>query len=729
MKIKLCLLLLFSLLMSNIQAQIPTNNLLASYEFNGDLSDGIGSSDLTGGSVPFIADRLGNANAAINVNTTQLLGYNYTGTINQMTIGFWAAFNPTSPSTERVFQFYDSSGDGFRFEYDRVNGLMTMTVNTVTGAQFSNNSVLTTTASNQWHHFTITINKTPSSLNTKVYIDGSQRNDFSINVTTGGNNIFSGGAQLNISPIGGNSPQAYRGLLDDIYLYDRELSSSEVNALYIGNSVNGVKYVDINATGNNNGTSWADAYTDLNSLLSNLSEGDEIWVAKGVYNPGSSSSNDYFINQDNVKIYGGFAGTETDLSDRDLSLIHTTNQTIFSGDISGNDDSNVTYNNSTRSENSLKVFTLTGNNVLFDGFTIADGYADGTAGNNRFGAGVYLVENSVTVFTAENCIFKDNVSYWGAGIYFNPQFNSSLRLNACVFENNLSGHGASFYALPADGTTMNIQITNSLFNGNRSEDDTSMGRTGLGAPAGWVRAFFNNSRTNLTLVNNTFVNNSIQVTGVGTDLPVFGIARKDTNTAVSTFNIANNIFWGNTSNGGTTSLAIGRVLEELPVDGTDIFHTINEEGFTNLSNPGTNNSTINPNLTSDFKLQSSSTAAINTGLNGQLPAGIILDLAGNTRTIGSNIDIGAYEYDASLSTTDLQNDATVRLYPNPADNIVYIDAKNVIEKIEVYSILGKKVLSKKSTNEIQIRNLKPGIYLIKMRDSNGSILTKKFIKK
>lgn len=729
MKLKLCLLLFVSLLMSNIQAQIPTNNLLASYEFNGDLSDGIGSSDLTGGSVPFIADRLGNANAAINVNTTQLLGYNYTGTINQMTIGFWAAFNPTSPSTERVFQFYDSSGDGFRFEYDRVNGLMTMTVNTVTGAQFSNNSVLTTTASNQWHHFTITINKTPSSLNTKVYIDGSQRNDFSINVTTGGNNIFSADAQLNISPIGGNSPQAYRGSLDDIYLYDRELSSSEVNALYIGNSVNGIKYVDINATGNNNGTSWTDAYTDLNSLLSNLSEGDEIWVAKGVYNPGSSASNDYFINQDNVKIYGGFAGTETDLSERDRSLIHTTNATIFSGDITGNDDNSVTYNNSTRSENSLKVFTLTGNNVLFDGFTIADGYADGTVGNNRYGAGVFLVENSVTAFTAENCIFKDNVSYWGAGIYFNPQFNSSLQLNACIFENNLSGHAAAFYALPAAGTTMNLQITNSLFNGNRSEDDNSMGRTGLGAPSGWVRAFFDNSKTNVTLVNNTFVNNSIQATGDDSDFPVFCIARKDTNTSISTFTIANNIFWGNTSNGGTTPFALGRVLEELPVEGADIFHSIDEEGFTNLSGTGTNNSTNNPNLTADFKLQSTSAAAINLGLNGQLPSLYVLDLAGNTRTIGPNIDIGAYEYDSSLSTSDIQNDEYFRIYPNPAVDIIFIHAQNDIEQIDVYSFIGKKVLTKKSSNEIQLHNLKPGIYLIKMRDSNGSILTKKFIKK
>lgn len=495
------------------------------------------------------------------------------------------------------------------------------------------------------------------------------------------------------------------------------------------NSNSGVIYVDINATGSNNGTSWADAYTDMNSALSNLDTGDEIWVAKGVYNPGSSASNDFFINRDNVKIYGGFAGTEANLSDRDPSLIHTTNQTIFSGDIDGNDDDNVTYNNTTRSENSLRVFTLTGNFALFDGFTIADGYADEATGNGRYGAGIYLVENSVTIFTAENCIIRNNVSFWGAGIYFYPQFNSSLRLNACVFENNLSSHSAAFYALPAVGTTMSVQVTNSLFNGNRSEDDVSMGRTGLGAPAGWARAFFDNSKTNIILVNNTFVNNSIQATGGDTDFPVFGISRKDTNTAESTFNIANNIFWENTSNGGTIPFAMGRVLEELPIDETDIFHSIDEKGFTNLPNTGTNNSTSNPNLTADFKLQASSIAAINLGLDGVMPTQYMQDLAGNPRTIGSNIDIGAYEYDSSLSTNDIQNDLTVRLYPNPADNIIHIDSQNDIQQVEVYSILGKRVATQKNTKEIHIDHLNTGVYILKMMDINGSFATKKFIKK
>jgi hypothetical protein len=63
-------------------------------------------------------------------------------------------------------------------------------------------------------------------------------------------------------------------------------------------------YVDQNASGNNNGTTWNDAYLDLQDALSVAADGDEIWVATGVYTPGLIQS-DTFTLTGGIALYGG----------------------------------------------------------------------------------------------------------------------------------------------------------------------------------------------------------------------------------------------------------------------------------------------------------------------------------------------------------------------------------------------------------------------------------------
>ncbi|MFW6227683.1 MAG: hypothetical protein ACOC31_06220, partial [Bacteroidota bacterium] len=46
-------------------------------------------------------------------------------------------------------------------------------------------------------------------------------------------------------------------------------------------------YVDADATGNNDGSSWQDAYTNLSQAIDAAESGNEIWVAAGVYYPTS----------------------------------------------------------------------------------------------------------------------------------------------------------------------------------------------------------------------------------------------------------------------------------------------------------------------------------------------------------------------------------------------------------------------------------------------------------
>jgi len=44
-------------------------------------------------------------------------------------------------------------------------------------------------------------------------------------------------------------------------------------------------FFDVDATGSNNGLSWADAYNYLQDALAAVTIGDEVWVAQGIYKP------------------------------------------------------------------------------------------------------------------------------------------------------------------------------------------------------------------------------------------------------------------------------------------------------------------------------------------------------------------------------------------------------------------------------------------------------------
>jgi hypothetical protein len=101
-----------------------------------------------------------------------------------------------------------------------------------------------------------------------------------------------------------------------------------------------IRYVTPTGAGSKNGSSWANASDDINWMTVQSSPGDEIWVAAGTYlpnfefsNPTSDSRDKTFRIKDGVKYYGCFSGTESNLSDRNV----TTNVTRLSGDFNADD--------------------------------------------------------------------------------------------------------------------------------------------------------------------------------------------------------------------------------------------------------------------------------------------------------------------------------------------------------------------------------------------------------
>jgi surface protein len=83
--------------------------------------------------------------------------------------------------------------------------------------------------------------------------------------------------------------------------------------------------------------------------------------------------------------------------------------------------------------------------------------------------------------------------------------------------------------------------------------------------------------------------------------------------------------------------------------------------------------------------------------------------------------------DSPLGTND-QNLINISIYPNPVTDKLFFQGLSNVSKVSVYNVLGKLVLSKMTLSEIDVSNLKNGIYLIKVTDIEGQ-LVHRFIKK
>jgi parallel beta-helix repeat protein len=188
-------------------------------------------------------------------------------------------------------------------------------------------------------------------------------------------------------------------------------------------------YVDINATGLNNGTSWKDAYRSLDTAMFNTNSG-EIWVASGIYTPSipingdNDDRNVAFFFKPNVSCYGGFNGNEISKLERNITL----NLTVLSGDIGekGNFQDNV-YHVIYNDYDDLDT------NAVFDGFVIYGAYG-GSGWDDGSGGGLYLDKVGTPVI--RNCIITNNKSSHGGGF--------SIDRSEPIIENNLIANNEAY---------------------------------------------------------------------------------------------------------------------------------------------------------------------------------------------------------------------------------------------------------------------------------------------
>lgn len=205
-----------------------------------------------------------------------------------------------------------------------------------------------------------------------------------------------------------------------------------------------VRYVDDTATGTNDGTSWANAFVDLQAALAVAGSGSQVWVAEGLYKP--SLTGDViasFMIPSNVAVYGGFAGTETSIAQRVVDA----HPTILSGDLAG--DSGLSFSN--LSDNSEHVVRIHGGSSLtrLDGLIIQGGNAAGGHG------GGILSDFAPSTPVVHGCILRFNAAnFFGGGMFANGQ----PTITSCLFHDNVAG---------LDGGGLDLEGTGCVVAGSR----------------------------------------------------------------------------------------------------------------------------------------------------------------------------------------------------------------------------------------------------------------------
>ena len=241
-------------------------------------------------------------------------------------------------------------------------------------------------------------------------------------------------------------------------------------------------YVDDDAAGSNNGSTWTNAYKYLQDALADANSigvPTEIRVAQGIYRPDQgiavipADRTATFRLLNNVTIKGGYAGLgQANPDARDVQMY----KTVLTGDLEGNDveiiDPCELLSEPTRSENSYHVVTAyqNDNGAVLSGCIItagnANNFPEAYHGGGILNIGQYIqgqgpvfdgptlkqctitrnsaagegggMHNASTRRTQMiDCAFVENMALWGGGGMKNNVSHPTI--TDCLFNHNFSG--------------------------------------------------------------------------------------------------------------------------------------------------------------------------------------------------------------------------------------------------------------------------------------------------
>ena len=411
----------------------------------------------------------------------------------------------------------------------------------------------------------------------------------------------------------------------------------------------------VSPQGGGDGSSWQSTLT-LTQALNAATAGDQIWVQGFETLTGDKlyvAPKEGFAVKSGVQLYGGFAGTESRLSQR-VTLgkpYQLKYRSVLSGDIQKNDTVGsvdlIFPANGTRSDNATHVLSVnldptqaSGNNntypTVINGFSIGNGQAAGT-GDAGKGGGIYVYgDNSKGgVFRIERCFLISNYATQGGAVYVDASVKSvngeTSLINQSVVFNNAAGDRAAVenqaggIYLAGEATVVNTSIFN---NGN-----------------GGVRLSSGSKVVNATIARNT---------GAGVDMTAGGSGDA---------HVYNSIIWGNTqlylqNDPGFRNSAYHEVVSSDPAtpdENGNIY--VAKENRGDKFGPMFDAPSLKTSYDRDFNWRESAyplwswnvlegSVMIDKGDNDYYDQNVYgsEDMAGNPRISGDRISVGAYEY-------------------------------------------------------------------------------------
>jgi hypothetical protein len=398
------------------------------------------------------------------------------------------------------------------------------------------------------------------------------------------------------------------------------------------------RFVKPNGTGD--GRTWATASGDLqamiNSVCNTATDAGEVWVAAGTYKPTTTTNRLIsFSMRNRVGIYGGFAGTETDLSERRITYPPTS---VLSGDIGtvGN-----IADNSLHVIHNPRSLTFTESAIL-DGFAITGGNATAytappvefslVVGGGLFHEALSAGTPNTTRPLIRNCRFIANQAHLGGAVGIDAVFGNISSPSAPTFYN------CAFEQNAAVGTLF------SFGNG--------------GAVANFSRGLNTQARPRFT--NCSFLGNTATVGGRA----VYNEGAFAPSTAIALTTLENCALWGH---GGTTTFR-SVTYAATSTASMDVNTSLLEGGTTGYVPDPTSFTTATSPFVSTSSIQlTPCSPAINRGENGYMiaPTPTDTDITGNPRlspATSGTVDIGACEFSLDPGVV-----AGPRIVPAPAD--------------------------------------------------------------